>query len=166
MSNETPKMSFFDGFLMCCGVIIGAGIFAMTGIGVKACGPAVPLAFLLGGLYALLIGLPSMVVSSAIPTKGGNFRYVSEFVGPLPGFLLFWQSILGIATLTMMGIAAGQYLPILVPFLSPKVSSILMVLLISVACFYNIQISAKVQNAMVLLMFAALGGAICRHGYS
>ena len=155
--ENARKMTFMDAFLMASGVIIGAGIFAMTGIGVKAAGPAVPLAFLLGGLYAIFDMIPILVVSSAIPVKGGNYRYVSEFIGPLAGFLVFWHSILGIATLTMMGIAAGQYLPILLPFLSQKMASAIVVIAISAACFYNISVSAKVQNIMVLLIFVALG---------
>lgn len=157
MENKSGKMKSFDLTLMAVGAIIGAGVFSMTGVAVGVAGPGVPITFLIAGLVALLVCVPHMVVSSAIPAKGGRYLYVSRFLAPVLGFMLILNLILEVINISVLGLAAGQYLPTIIPGLSPKMAGAIMVIVICVACLFNIQISAKVQNIMVIMVLIALG---------
>ena len=154
--KPTKKMSLMDSVLMAVGGIIGAGIFSITGTAVGAAGPAVPVAFLLAGFFSLMLCVPHMLISSAIPAKGGQYLYVARFLSPLLGFLSIWNSIMHICLVSIMGISAGQYLPQIIPALTPKMASTIVVVGITVACLLNARASAKVQNLMVILILVSL----------
>ena len=156
MEKQTKKMNSTDATLMASGAIIGAGIFSMTGIAVGAAGPGVPLAFIIAGLCSMLMCLPHMVVSSAIPAKGGRYLYVARFLNPLLGFLQVWNTVIQVALVSVMGMSAGQYLPQIFPMLTPKLAGVLVVGAIVAACLFNVRTSAKVQNIMVVLILISL----------
>ncbi|MFP3910275.1 MAG: amino acid permease, partial [Archaeoglobaceae archaeon] len=70
--------------------MIGAGIFALTGIAAGVAGPAVMLAFLLNGIIATFTGLAYAELGSAIPEAGGSYIWVKEAMGDHFGFLAGW----------------------------------------------------------------------------
>jgi amino acid transporter/nucleotide-binding universal stress UspA family protein len=70
--------------------MIGAGIFALTGIATGIAGPAVLLAFLLNGIVATFTGLAYAELGSAIPEAGGSYLWVKEGIGNHFGFLAGW----------------------------------------------------------------------------
>lgn len=156
MDKQAKKMKSIDAILMASGAIIGAGIFSMTGVAVEAAGPGVPVAFLMAGLCAMLMCLPHMVVSSALPSKGGQYLYVARFLNPLLGFLQVWNTIIQIVLVSVMGMSAGQYLPQIFPVLTPKIAGVIVVVAITTACLFNVRTSAKLQNAMVILILISL----------
>ncbi|WP_130862102.1 APC family permease [Bacilliculturomica massiliensis] len=156
MEKQAKKMNSVDASLMASGAIIGAGIFSMTGIAVGAAGPGVPIAFIIAGLCSMLMCLPHMIVSSAIPAKGGRYLYVARFLSPLLGFLQIWNTVIQVALVSVMGLSAGQYLPQIFPMLTPKTAGVLVVAAIVVACLFNVRTSARVQNIMVILILISL----------
>ena len=99
--KPNKKMTLMDSVLMAVGGIIGAGIFSITGTAVGAAGPAVPVAFLLAGFFSLMLCVPHMLISSAIPAKGGQYLYVARFLSPLLGFLSIWNSIMHICLVSI-----------------------------------------------------------------
>ena len=157
MENKGKKMSPLDVTLMAVGAIIGAGVFSMTGVAVGAAGPGVPIAFLIAGVAAMMVCLPFMVISSAIPVRGGQYLYVARFLSPVLGFLLVWNLVFEIFYVSVLGISAGQYLPNIIPGLSPRLAGTIVVIGIVTACLFNIRTSAKIQNFMVILVLIALG---------
>lgn len=156
MANQSNKMKPMDAILMSVGAIIGAGVFSMTGVAVGAAGPGVPISFLIAGLAAMMVNLPYMVVSSALPARGAQYLHVARFVSPLFGFLLVWNLVLECIYLSVLGISAGQYLPAIIPALTPKMAGAITVIGLTGACLLNVKTSAKVQNAMVILVLVAL----------
>ncbi len=156
MDKYEKKMSFFDVTLMSAGNIIGAGIFTLTGVAVGAAGPGLPLSFLIAGLFCVSMSLPYMVLGSAIPTKGGPYMYVSRFIHPVFGFLQIWNFLMQSVMISVLAISAGQYLPSIIPILTPKVASVIAILCMMTACLFNVKSSAIVQNMMVTLMLLAL----------
>lgn len=157
MNNKGSKMTAIDATLMAAGAIIGAGVFTLTGVAVGVAGPGVPVSFLLAGLAVMLANIPHMLLASALPVRGGQYLYAARFLSPLMGFLLVWNTVLETLSIAVVGIAAGQYLPAIIPGISSKMAGALIVIAIITICLFNIKTSAKVQNTMVILILMALG---------
>lgn len=89
------------------GTIIGSGIFLVPAEMMQAVGSArlVYLAWLVGGLLSLFGALTYAELGAMRPQAGGEYVYVRDAYGPLPGFLYAWTWFLiakpaSIATIT------------------------------------------------------------------
>ena len=90
------EMSLFQITMMGVGMMIGAGVFVATGIGIGMAGPGgMMLAFALNGLLALLSVMTYAELGSALPRAGGGYSYVQESSGGLTGFITGWISWFG-----------------------------------------------------------------------
>ncbi|APH39610.1 amino acid permease [Methanohalophilus halophilus] len=83
-------LTLFDITMIGLAGMIGAGIFALTGIATGIAGPAVMLAFLLNGVVATFTGLAYAELGSAMPEAGGSYLWVREGMGNHLGFLSGW----------------------------------------------------------------------------
>jgi len=89
------------------GTIIGSGIFRVPGVMMKDVGSAgmVYLVWIVGGLLSFAGALTYAELGSIKPWAGGEYVYVRDAYGPLPGFLYAWTWFLiakpgSIATVT------------------------------------------------------------------
>lgn len=85
----------FTVTMMGVGGMIGAGIFALTGIAAGKAGPAVIVVFLLNGLVTLLTAFAYAELGSAFPRAGGGYVWIKEGLGGANGFLGGWMSWFG-----------------------------------------------------------------------
>ena len=89
-------MSLFQITMMGAGMMIGAGVFVATGIGIGIAGPGgILLAFSLNGLLAFLSVMTYAELGSALPKAGGGYSFVQESSGGLMGFITGWISWFG-----------------------------------------------------------------------
>src|ERR1700726_3861342 len=74
------------------GTIIGSGIFLVPAEMMQAVGSAklVYLAWVVGGLLSFFGALTYAELGSMKPQAGGEYIYVRDAYGPLPGFLYAW----------------------------------------------------------------------------
>lgn len=156
-SGMKKKMNFFDATFMGVGNVIGGSLFGMAGVGIASAGPGVPITFLIAGICAMIQNIPIMTLGSALPINGGEYKYVSRFMGPMYGFAFQWVSLLCLFNMSVSCLAAGKYLPAILPFLSPEAAGILALGVTYVICLFNIKTSSIVQNAMVVMLLLALG---------
>ena len=84
------ELSLFDITMIGIAGMIGAGIFALTGIATGIAGPAILIVFLFNGIIATFIGLAYAELGSALPEAGGNYLWVKEAMGNQLGFLAGW----------------------------------------------------------------------------
>jgi len=75
---------------MALGSAIGTGLFYGSASAIQAAGPAVLLAYLIGGaaVYMVMRALGEMAVRN--PVSGSFGQYANTALGPLAGFLLGW----------------------------------------------------------------------------
>jgi basic amino acid/polyamine antiporter, APA family len=73
------------------GGTIGAGIFALTGIGAHYAGPSICVSFLISGAMAMLTALGYAELSSRIPVSGSAYTYTYVTFGELPAWLVSWN---------------------------------------------------------------------------
>ena len=85
-------LGLFTVTMIGVGGMIGAGIFALTGIAAGVAGPALVLAFLLNGLITFLTAMAYAELGSAFPKAGGGYVWVKEGLGGTHGFLAGWMS--------------------------------------------------------------------------
>ncbi|MFE7711590.1 amino acid permease [Streptomyces sp. NPDC057486] len=98
------------------GSAIGTGLFYGSSESIKAAGPAVLLAYLIGGaaVFLVLRSLGEMAVSR--PCAGSFGEYATRHLGPLPGFLTGWTYALEmvfvcLADITALGVYMGFWFP-------------------------------------------------------
>ncbi len=85
-------LGLFSVTMIGVGGMIGAGIFALTGIAAGVAGPALVLVFLLNGLVTTLTAMAYAELGSAFPEAGGGYLWVKEAVGGAQGFLAGWMN--------------------------------------------------------------------------
>ncbi|MFD7292363.1 amino acid permease [Streptomyces sp. NPDC059897] len=98
------------------GSAIGTGLFYGSSESIQAGGPAVLLAYLIGGaaVFLVLRSLGEMAVAS--PTAGSFGEYANRHLGPLAGFVTGWtyafeMVIVAVADVTAIGVYMGFWFP-------------------------------------------------------
>jgi len=79
------------------GTMIGAGIFVLPGIAAESAGPAAAIAFLIGGIIALLTAMSASELGTAMPKAGGSYYFVNHALGPVFGSVVGWGNWMGLA---------------------------------------------------------------------
>ncbi len=74
--------------------IIGAGIFVISGVGVKIAGPGLILSFLLAGAACTLAALCYAELASMMPQAGSAYSYAYGIFGELAAWVIGWDLIL------------------------------------------------------------------------
>jgi len=89
------NLGLFSVTMMGVGGMIGAGIFALSGIAAGVAGPAVVLVFIFNGIVTFLTALAYAELGAAFPRAGGGYVWVKEGLGGGNGFLAGWMSWFG-----------------------------------------------------------------------
>ncbi len=142
------------------GVLIGAGIFVVTGeVGAQA-GPSVPLAYLVLFPVILATALPYMVFLSTPLSErpGGEYLYISRTTGHLyPGFISLWFKWMAyIGALGVLSLSFGQYMKFFFPSSNPILIGGLALFIFYVLNVLGVEIYAKVQVAMVSVLLVSV----------
>ncbi|MGC5341302.1 amino acid permease [Streptomyces sp. DT171] len=102
--TETPEyalrksLSALDLTVFGVGVIIGTGIFVLTGkIAKETAGPAVALAFVVAGLVCGLAALCYAEFASTVPVAGSAYTFAYASLGELPAWIIGWDLVLELA---------------------------------------------------------------------
>ena len=146
------------------GIVIGTGIFTLTGIEAKNhAGPGVVISFAVAGLVSLLAALCYAEMSSAVPTAGSAYTYAYATIGEVFAWIIGWDLILEFA-LGAAVVARGWsgYLQELFGLPSSifgegsmvNVGAIFIVLVLGAVAMVGIRESARVTNVLVVIKVA------------
>lgn len=84
-----------DLMLMGVGVIVGAGIFVVTGTAAAMyAGPAITLSFLLAGLACALSAMCYAELAAMIPAVGSAYTYTYATLGEVVAWIIGWNLVL------------------------------------------------------------------------
>src|SRR5579863_10179404 len=91
------------------GTIIGSGIFLVPAEMMQAVGSAglVYLAWVVGGLLSFFGALTYAELGAVRPYSGGEYVYVRDAYGPLPGFLYGWTWFLIAKPASIASVTSG-----------------------------------------------------------
>lgn len=94
--NVHKSVTLLGVFSVASGAMISSGIFILPSLVYGRIGPAVPLAYLMAGLFALLGALAVVELATAMPKAGGDYFFVNKTFGPALGTvsgLLGWIAL-------------------------------------------------------------------------
>jgi APA family basic amino acid/polyamine antiporter len=104
LDTEEPEhalrksLSALDLTVFGIGVIIGTGIFVLTGKAAKEyAGPAVALAFVVAGIVCALAALCYAEFASTLPVAGSAYTFSYASLGELPAWIIGWDLVLEFA---------------------------------------------------------------------
>lgn len=92
------SLSAWDLTVFGVGVIIGTGIFVLTGIAARNnAGPATSLAFVAAGIVCALAALCYAEFASTVPVAGSAYTFSYASIGELPAWIIGWDLVLEFA---------------------------------------------------------------------
>jgi len=166
MTTYARRLGFFSGTMAVVGGIIGGGIFRTPAtVAERLRSPElVLLAWVIGGIVALIGAFCFGELGQRRPRAGGGYVYLRETWGPLPAFLYGWTLVLVIATgataavavtfanyaLALAGLPDGLTVPV----------AIGAIILLAGVNYLGVGPAAITQNIFTLLKLAALAALI------
>ena len=116
MENIKRQLNARHIRFLALGSAIGTGLFYGSATAAQLAGPAVILAYLIGGaaVYMVMRALGEMAVHQ--PISGSFGHYAGQYIHPLAGFLTSWTYgfeviIVSLADVTAFGIYMAYWLP-------------------------------------------------------
>ncbi len=154
------ELGLLDVTALTSGIVIGAGLFIVTGLGAKYAGSYVWLAYLIGAIPVFFAGLSTANLATFYPVEGGESyvypsRLINRFIGFLSGWGM-WFAVIGPIAITAK--AFIEYLNELpninnVPIIGGAIAVILVFFIIN---YFGLKIFSPVQNILFLFMVAGI----------
>jgi len=176
------QLGLFDSSMMVIGIVIGSGIFMTTGLMAEAIPSAslILLAWVLGGLQMLAGALTYAELGAAMPKAGGQYVFLREAYGQLPGFLFGWIAFVAYisGTNAALAIAVADHVGSFYPSLSTQniiidvgsfsisggqIFALSLILILSIINYLGIVFGKWIQNIFTvfkigsILLFALAG---------
>jgi amino acid transporter len=112
--GKNKKLSLIEVTSMAVGTMIGASIFSIFGLGAKIAGSNLPEAFILSGIYALVVAYSYAILGKKIISNAGPIAFILKGLGDsiITGLLsiLMWLTYVVSVSLFVKGFA-GYLLP-------------------------------------------------------
>lgn len=102
------ELSALDLIVYGVGVIVGTGIFVVTGsVAKQYAGPAIALAFIASAVVCGLAALCYAEFASTVPVAGSAYTFSYASIGELPAWIIGWDLVLELAL--GAGVVAGGW---------------------------------------------------------
>jgi APA family basic amino acid/polyamine antiporter len=144
------------GLAVIIGNTIGAGIFRTPGSIAEQLPSAVPflLAWIAGGVYALLGAISLAELGTMLPRSGGQYVFSRYALGEYAGFIVGWSDwISTCGTTAAVSLVIGTFSGALIPALNGKAPAIAagVAILFALLQWHGITWGSKIQNFTSLL---------------
>ena len=150
-------LGFWDLMAVGIGSIIGSGIMSLTGWGIDETGRSVCIAFVIGGIIAVLARSPQIFLNSVARFRGGDYSMVGTFLGPRWTGTYSMIALLTSVTLCMYALSFAQYALALLPTGgSQKVIALVVGALFFILNYFGVDLMAKIQNLLVIVLLLSL----------
>jgi APA family basic amino acid/polyamine antiporter len=165
------ELSALDLTVLGVGVIVGTGIFVLTGeVAKESSGPAVALSFVAAGIACALAALCYAEFASTVPVAGSAYTFSYATIGEMPAWIIGWDLMLelalGAATVAVgwSGYAKillddmGIHLPTSVvgEDASFNIPAMLIVLAVTALLVIGVKISSRVNAVIVAIKIAVV----------
>jgi APA family basic amino acid/polyamine antiporter len=164
-------LSALDLTVFGVGVIVGTGIFVLTGkVAKESAGPAVALSFVAAGVACALAALCYAEFASTVPVAGSAYTFSYATIGELPAWIIGWDLVLELA-LGAATVAVGWsgYAQILLGDLGIDLPSsiagedatfnipaMLIVLAVTALLVVGVKVSSRVNAVIVAIKIAVI----------
>jgi len=157
-----PLLSVWDGIVLICGMVIGAGIFKAPSIvaGNTSSATEFLLAWTLGGIVSLCGALVYSELAARYPETGGEYAFLSRGMGRGVAFVFGWSRMTVIQTGAIAAVAFvfGDYASEIFRLgdNSPAIYAALGVIALTALNVVGTVESKTLQKLMQILLFAGL----------
>jgi APA family basic amino acid/polyamine antiporter len=121
-SGFVTALTLTDATMLAIGSMIGSGIFIVSASMSRSLGAPGWLlaAWVVTGIITLLGALTYGELAAMYPRAGGQYVFLREAFGPLPGFLYGWTlfAVIQTGTIAAVAVAFGRFLGVLWPAIS------------------------------------------------
>lgn len=156
-SGELKRnISRMDLISIAAGMIIGAGIMAMTGTAIGMTGRSVNIAFMIAGVLSVITAIPMILVGGTARFRGGQYTQIAAFGGQkMAGIfiLINFFMCLGIA---MYILSFTDYLLALVPGAPSMLVSVTVLTILFAINILGGKQAAVLQTIMCAIMAVAI----------
>ena len=143
------------------GIVIGAGVFVITGIAAKYAGALTWVSYAIGAVPVILVGLSTVMLNLMYPVEGGeSYVYPTRIVNNYAGFLSGWA--MWLALIGPVAITAKAFIIYVnaLPGLDLKLNIIIGGVIVTIVFFIINWVGLKtvkvIQNILFLFMVAGL----------
>jgi APA family basic amino acid/polyamine antiporter len=172
MTNPAPRDSWGErlprtvgllpAILVLIGITIGSGIFRVPAkvAGLVGSPGMVLVAWVFGGVLALLGALTLAEPAAMFPRSGGVFTYIEEGLGPMPAFLFGWSqlSVIRAAALGAISTIFAEYFSHFVPLTAPQIHYVAAALIFGVGVlnYVGVKKASAVTSVATAVKYGAL----------
>ncbi|WP_426576871.1 amino acid permease [Xenorhabdus stockiae] len=157
---------------MALGSAIGTGLFYGSAGAIQAAGPAVLLAYIIGGaaVFMVMRALGEMAVHNPVP--GSFSHYASHYLGPLAGFLTGWTYVFEMLVVCLADVTAfGLYMKFWFPHVDQWIWVLGIVFFIGAINLCNVKVFGEMEFWLSIIKVVAIiamiigGFAIMMYGF-
>ena len=116
------KLTLWDATMLVMGSMIGSGIFIVSSDMMRNLGSGYWLivVWIITGIMTVAAAISYGELSSMFPKAGGQYTYITEIFGKMPGFLYGWGlfTVIQTGTIAAVAMAFGKFTAYLVPALN------------------------------------------------
>lgn len=155
----STKLTLFDVVNLVVGGIVGADIYIAASFGSGLLGPASLIAWVVAGLFAIIIALTFARCSGIVKRAGGPYAYARQAHGHFSGFITGWSMWLAeVAALCVFPLSFLIYLTFLVPlgFAGKAVVIFLFVAFLFTINYFGIKKAARINDFLTIVKLAPL----------
>ncbi len=154
------ELNTLDVTAITAGIVIGAGLFVVTGIGAKYAGSYVWVSYLIAAIPCFMVAFSTSMLSQMYPVESGeSYVYPTRIVSHVWGFLSGWGMWLGVIGLVCVTAKAfiiyWNALPQFTAQMPIIAGAVIVLLVFGVLNFLGVKAVSVVQN--ILFIFMVLG---------
>lgn len=157
LKRDLGKLS---GYATIIGILVGAGIFRVTGEAGAVAGSAVPFAYLLFTPIIITTALAySVFISTPLGTRpGGAYIHISRtFKNYYIGFVAMWMKLVAfIGAISFLATSFGEYVNFFLPEQDPRVWATAVLLFFYTINILGIKYFGQLQIAMLFILVASI----------
>ncbi|MFD1644142.1 APC family permease [Haloarchaeobius litoreus] len=157
MTDDDTTVGLFQAVAIEVGLIVGAGLFSLTGVATTLAGTGVPLSYVFTFTVVSMSLVPTAALAAARPVTGGNYWYPSRLWSPVVAFLTAWGlsiSMFG-GGLPVYALSFGRYVDSLVA-VDPVAVGVVVLTAFYLVNLAGIDVAASVQVLLFVSLVASL----------
>ena len=160
MATLKRDLGKVSGYATIIGILVGAGIFRVTGEAGAIAGSAVPLAYLLFAPIVISTALAySVFVSTPLGMRpGGAYIHISRTFGNyFLGFIAMWMKLLAfIGAISFMATSLGEYMTFFLSGTDPRVWASLTMILFYGINLFGVRHYGIIQTIMLAILILSI----------
>ncbi len=149
-----------SGYATIIGILVGAGIFRVTGEAGAVAGSAVPLAYLLFAPIVLSTAIAySVFMSTPLGMRpGGAYLHISRTFGNYYlGFITMWMKLVAfVGAISFMSTSFGEYMTFFLPNHDPRMWGTIVLLFFYGVNIIGIRYYGQFQTAMLIVLIISI----------